>query len=151
MLLNNSNLAQISIGEIIKDPEIFRLVIDNLKTKKMYKHTVKKLPFLAKYVPDRCKAQQLCDKVIIENDGMIMFIPDQYITQECDNVVNNYPDTLESVPDCFMTQKLCNNAASTYLSATRFVLDQFKTQEMCDKAFHTYPFVFYSTADSYVT
>ena len=95
---------------------MFRLVIDNLKTKKMYKHTVKKLPFLIKYVPDRCKAQQLCDKVIIENDGMIMFIPDQYITQECDNVVNNYPDTLESVPDCFMTQKLCNNAASTYLT-----------------------------------
>ena len=102
-----------SIGEIIKDPEMFKLVLDNLKTKKMYKHTVKKLSFLVKYVPDRCKAQQLCDKVIIENDGMIMFIPDQYITQECDNVVNNYPDTSESVPDCFMTQKLCNNVAST--------------------------------------
>ena len=115
-MLNNSNLAKISIGEIIKDPEMFRLVIDNLKTKKMYKHTVKKLSFLIKYVPDRCKAQQLCDKVIIENDIMIMFMPDQYITQECDNVVNNYPDTLESVPDCFMTQKLCNNAASTYLT-----------------------------------
>ena len=72
----------------------------------------------------------------------LLFVPDQYITQKCDNVVNNYPDALESIPDCFKTQKLSKNAASNYPSTIQFVLDQFKTHEICDKAFHTYPFVF---------
>ena len=41
---------KISIGAIIKDPEILRLVRDNRKTKKMCKHAVKKLTSLIKYV-----------------------------------------------------------------------------------------------------
>ena len=31
------------------------LVPDHLKTKKIYKHAVKKLPFEIKYIPDRYK------------------------------------------------------------------------------------------------
>ena len=35
---------------MIKDPEMLGLVSDNLKTKKICKHAVKKLPSLIKYV-----------------------------------------------------------------------------------------------------
>ena len=64
-MIDSKNL-KISIGAIIKDPEVLRLVPDHLKTDKMCKHTVKKLPFSIKYVRDRYKTQRICDKVILE-------------------------------------------------------------------------------------
>ena len=65
----------------------------------MCKHAVNKLPFLIKYVPDRCKTQQICYKVILRNDGMLMFIPDRYKDQNIYNrAVNNYPHALRSAP-----------------------------------------------------
>ena len=44
----------------------------------MCKHTVKKLPFVIRYVPDRYKAQQMCDKTILENGGTLEYVPDCY-------------------------------------------------------------------------
>ena len=46
---------------------MLELVPNQLKTKKMCKHAVKKLSFLIKYVPDRYKTQQMSDKVIVTN------------------------------------------------------------------------------------
>ena len=37
----------------------------------MCKHAVKILPFVIRYVPDRYKAQQICDKAIVENGGTL--------------------------------------------------------------------------------
>ena len=37
----------------------------------MCKYAVKKLPFLIRYVPGRCKTQQMCDKAILENGGTL--------------------------------------------------------------------------------
>ena len=36
----------ISIVTVIKNPEILKFVLDHLKSKKMCKHAVKKLPYL---------------------------------------------------------------------------------------------------------
>ena len=36
----------ISIGAVMKNPEILKFVLDHLKTKKMCKHAVKRLPYL---------------------------------------------------------------------------------------------------------
>ena len=44
---------KINIGEIIRDSEMLEFVPDHLKTKKIWKHAVKKLRLLIKYVPDR--------------------------------------------------------------------------------------------------
>ena len=44
----DSKTLKISIGAIIKDSEMLRLVLDHLKTDKMCKHTVKKLTVLNK-------------------------------------------------------------------------------------------------------
>ena len=48
----------ISIGTVIKNPEMLKFVPGHLKTKKMCKHAVKNLPFLIRYVPDKYKTQQ---------------------------------------------------------------------------------------------
>ena len=66
----------------MKNPETLKFALDYLKTKKMCKHAVRKLPFVIRYVPGRYKTQQMCDKGILENGG-----------------------TLESVPDCCKNQK----------------------------------------------
>ena len=73
---NNSNTLKISIGTIVKNSEMLRFVTDHLKTKKLCKNSVKKLPFVIKYVPDRYKTKEMCDKVIIENGGMLCFVHD---------------------------------------------------------------------------
>ena len=53
----DSKTLKINIGATIKDPETLILVPDHLETKKMCKHTVKKLSLLIKYVPDQHKTQ----------------------------------------------------------------------------------------------
>ena len=55
---------------------MLKLVPDHLKTKNMCKNAVKNLPFVIMYVSDRQKTQEMCDKIILENDGMLRFIPD---------------------------------------------------------------------------
>ena len=49
----------------------------------MCKNASKKLSFVIKYVPDQYKVKQMCDKVIIENGGMLGFIPDCYKDKKC--------------------------------------------------------------------
>ena len=51
----HSKTLKISIGAIMKDLEMIRLVSDHLKTKRMCKQIVKKLLFLIKYIPNRYK------------------------------------------------------------------------------------------------
>ena len=53
----------VSIGTVMKNLEMLKFVSDQLKTKEMCKHAVKKLPYLLRYVPDQCKTQK---KVIKE-------------------------------------------------------------------------------------
>ena len=73
----------------------------------MCRHVVNKLPLLMKYVPDKCKTQQICYKAFLVNGGMLMFIPDCYRDQIMYNkAVDNYPHALKSVPDCYKTQKI---------------------------------------------
>ena len=45
----------------MKYPDMSKFVPDHLKTKKMSKHEVKKLPCVIQYVPDRYKTQKMCD------------------------------------------------------------------------------------------
>ena len=54
---------------------MIRFVPDHLKTKKMCKKAVKKLPFVRCF-PDQYKAPQTCDKAFVENNGTLKFVPD---------------------------------------------------------------------------
>ena len=48
--------VKIDSGTIMKNPDMLKFVSDHLRTKKMCKYAVKKLPFLVRYVPDQYKA-----------------------------------------------------------------------------------------------
>ena len=50
-------ILKTSIGAIIKEPEMFRLIPDYLKVKNMFRHAVKKIQFVINYVRDRYKTQ----------------------------------------------------------------------------------------------
>ena len=63
----------------------------------MYKHTVKKLSYLLRYVPDQYKTQQMYYKAILENSGTLKSVPDCCKNQEMCN------RALEFVPDCHVT------------------------------------------------
>ena len=148
----DSETLIISIGALIKDPEMLRFIPDHIKTKKMCKHAIKKLPFLIKYVTNQYKTQQMCDKAILENGGMLMFIPDFYKDQNIYNkAVDNSAHALGSVPDRYITQKMWDKAVNTYSFTIQFVLDWLNTQEMCDKAVDACLFVLDFISDWYMT
>ena len=73
---DNYNSVKIVIGAIIRSPEMLRLVHNYLKTKKMCKHSAKKLSFLKRYVPDRYKAQEM-----LEHGESLKFVPNCYSKQ----------------------------------------------------------------------
>ena len=68
---DNYKSSKISRGAIMKSPKMLRLVPDHLKTKKMGKHTVKKLSFVIRYDPGQYRTQQMYDKAVQENGGTL--------------------------------------------------------------------------------
>ena len=68
--------VKISIGSVIRNPEMLKFIPEHFKTKTMCKHAAKKSPFVIRYVPDQYKTQQMCDKAILENSGTLESVPD---------------------------------------------------------------------------
>ena len=52
--------VKINIGTVMRNPKMLNLVPDHPKTKKVYKHNFKKLPYLLAYVPEQYKTHQMC-------------------------------------------------------------------------------------------
>ena len=48
----------------MENPEMLKFVPDHLKTKKMCKNVITKLPDLLGYAPDQYEGQKWCDKAI---------------------------------------------------------------------------------------
>ena len=44
--------VKISIGTVMKNPEMLKYVPNHIKTKRLCENAVKKLPLLMRYVPD---------------------------------------------------------------------------------------------------
>ena len=44
----------------------------------MCKNAVKNLPFVIMYVPNQNNPHEMCDKAILENCGLLRFIPNCY-------------------------------------------------------------------------
>ena len=49
---DNFNSSKICIGAIIENLKILQIVPDHVKTRKICKHAIKKLPLLIKYGPN---------------------------------------------------------------------------------------------------
>ena len=93
----------------MKNPEMLKFVSDHLKTKKMSKHVVKKLPYLWRYLPDQYTTQRIGDKAILENGRTLKSVPDCYKSQERRNkAVDNYPHGLKFAlgRECSKSQKV---------------------------------------------
>ena len=89
---------KISIGTVMRNPEMLKLVPDHLKTKKICNHAVKKLPFVIRYVSDWYKTQ-MSNEAILENGGTKESVPDCYKNQQIwDKAVDDYPHALKFVP-----------------------------------------------------
>ena len=119
---------KISIGKILKNPDMLKFAPKSPKLPT-------KLPYITKYVHDRCKTQQMCVKAILENGGTLESVPDCYKNQQmCDKTVDNYPHELKFVSDSYMTQKKCDKAVNTHFSIIQFLPECCRTQKMCNKA-----------------
>ena len=55
----------ICIGTVMKNTEMLKFVPDHLKTEKVCRHAVKKLPYLIRYVTDQCKITKCVKKAIL--------------------------------------------------------------------------------------
>ena len=120
---------------------MLKFVSDHLKTKKMSKHVVKKLPYLWRYLPDQYATQRIGDKAILENGRTLKSVPDCYKNQEMRNkAVDNYPHGLKFALEREWSKvsksekKMCHEAVNTYPSVIQFIPECFMTQEMFDKA-----------------
>ena len=107
----------------------------------MCKNAVKKLLFVMRYVPDQYKTQEMRDKVILKNGGILIFVPDCYnkkcVIKLLIIMLMHYAH--EFVHDCYKTQKMCNKTVDSYPSAVQFITDNSK---IVLYAVGTYPFVF---------
>ena len=98
----------------------------------MYKNAFKKLPFVILYVLDQHKGQEMWNKFILENGGMLKVY--FWLLQEwkkCDKSVSNYAHTLEFVPNSCKSEKMCNETVDTYPSAIQFIPAQYKVHTKC--------------------
>ena len=73
----------------MKNPELLKFVPDHLRTKKLLKNAVKKLPSLITYVPDWYKTQT--------------------------NVIKQLPSCIKFVCNCYITQNICDKAVNTFI------------------------------------
>ena len=74
--------VKISIGTVMRNPEVKKVIPYHLKTKKIYNHAYKKLILLIRYVPDQYKTQQICVEAILENGETLNAVPDCYKNQD---------------------------------------------------------------------
>ena len=91
----------------------------------------------------------MCDKVIIENGGMLEFIFDCYKVKKY--VIMQLITIQDLSPNCYKTQKMCNKAVGTYAPAMQFVLERNKIHKMCGKVVCIEPFMLKYYTDKYKT
>ena len=79
----------------------------------------------------KCVIKQLVDVFFVFNS-----IPDRYKAQEiCDIVVSLYPFLIVYCPDKYKTQKMCHEAVDDCLAALKLIPDWFVTSKMIKKLF----------------
>ena len=110
-------------------------------TQKMYEKAVEADPQYLRYVPDKFKTQEMCNRAVENNPYWCFeYVPDKFKTQEmCLKAVNEWSYYLIYVSDKFKTQEMCLKAVDQCPGCLGYVPDQFKTQEMCNRAVEADP------------
>ena len=64
--------------------------------------SIQLIPYLLRYVPDKYRSQQMCDKAIMENGGALKSVSDCCKNQEiCIRTFDNSHHALEFVTECY--------------------------------------------------
>ena len=72
----------------------------------------------------------MCDKAILENGGMLKFVPDSYKNHKmCNKAVYNYFYALEFVSDSHKTQEMCNKTINIFLLLYNLFLDAMRLRK----------------------
>ena len=101
----------------------------------MCKHAVKNFSFMTRYISDRYRTREMCNKSVNTSLSAIKFIPECCKPQEmCVKAVYTCPFIFDSVPDWYKTQGMCDKAVSNDPFMVKYCVDRYKTQEMCNKA-----------------
>ena len=64
---------------------------------------MKKLPYLLRYVLDRCKTQKMCDKAFDNYPSTIQYVSEYYKTHEMFKAVHRCFFVFDSIPDQYAT------------------------------------------------
>ena len=54
----------------------------------------------------------------------------------CNKAVDDYPNSLDFLPECYKTQNVCDKAVDSPPSAIQFIPEYYKAQEMCHNVVH---------------
>ena len=71
----------------------------------------------------RFMIQEVCDKVIFAESGLLSFVPESFTTQEIgEYITDKLPCTLPSAPNFYKTQKKCENVVIKESFTTEYIL-----------------------------
>ena len=134
----------------------------------MCRHSVRKLPFLIRNNRDQYIGLNKCVinpfRKMVEHQNLSLTATK--IKKACNKAVDNYPQALRFVPNCYIIQKIYEGAVNTHPSIIQFVPEcyeaqetcnkdsipnQYKTQEICEIVVSLYPFLILYCTDKYET
>ena len=65
------------------------------------------MSFVFHSVPDQCKTQEMCDKIVSKDHFKLKYCHDRYKTQEmCNKAVDDFLPALKFLPEWFVTNKM---------------------------------------------
>ena len=103
--------------------------LDNFSAQWKCEKVVEKLLLKIINVPDQHTPQQMYEKIILDNSGMLQFIPNCCKTQKMyKKGVDHCSHVLEFAPDCYMTKEMCEKVLiGTYPSNIIHIFNCYKT------------------------
>ena len=79
----------------------------------------------------RFMIQEVCDKVVFAEPGLLSFVPESFTTQEIrEYITDKLPCTLPSAPNFFKTKKKCENVVIKESFRTEYILIAIKLKKI---------------------
>ena len=79
--------------------QALRYVPDKHKTEEICNKAIENDPYNLKFVPDRFKTQKMCDQAVKEDSSSLKFVPDWFVTREW--MLMQYDDYYDDDEDKF--------------------------------------------------
>ena len=94
------------------------------------------MSFVLMFVSDQYKSQEISNIIILEIGGLLKLVPDYNKNWKiCDKAVDDYFHVLESVHDCYKNQKMYDETVNIYPSAIKFIPKYWRLKKCVIKMF----------------